>query len=118
MVACLLFAGQLISQTSRAPTGALADVVYLGAFPTAVAFTTWAYALARTSAGKMGATVYATPALTVLMSGLILGEVPRWPALVGGVVCLAGVAITRSRSRRNTPLEADEGSSSATQTSA
>jgi hypothetical protein len=43
----------------------------------------------------MGATVYAIPALTVLMSWGILGEVPSWPALAGGTLCLAGVAIGR-----------------------
>lgn len=94
-VACLPFAGQLASQLASAPWPATLSVAYLGVFPTAVAFTTWAYALARTPAGKMGATVYAIPALTVLMSWAILGEVPGWVALAGGALCLAGVAISR-----------------------
>ena len=94
-VACLPFAGQLASQLASAPWSATLSVAYLGVFPTAVAFTTWAYALARTPAGKMGASVYAIPALTVLMSWAILGEVPGWIALAGGALCLAGVAISR-----------------------
>jgi uncharacterized membrane protein len=57
----------------------------------------WPYALARTPAGKMGATVYAIPALTVVMSWAVLGEVPRWPTLAGGALCLVGVAIRRRR---------------------
>jgi drug/metabolite transporter (DMT)-like permease len=98
-IACLPFAGQLVSQLARASESATLSVAYLGAFPTAVAFTTWAYALARTPAGKMGATIYAIPSLTVLMSWLILGEVPRGPALAGGALCLIGVAISRRRGR-------------------
>jgi drug/metabolite transporter (DMT)-like permease len=47
----------------------------------------------------MGATIYAIPPLTVLMSWLILGEVPRGPALAGGALCLIGVAISRRRGR-------------------
>jgi drug/metabolite transporter (DMT)-like permease len=94
-VACLPFAGQLASQLATAPRPASLCVAYLGVFPTAVAFTTWAYALARTPVGAMGATVYAIPALTVLMSWAILGEVPRWAALAGGALCLAGIAISR-----------------------
>ena len=53
-------------------------------------FTTWAYALARTALGKMGATTYAVPGLVVLMSWLILARCPAgspspakrcaWPA--------------------------------------
>lgn len=99
-VVCLPFIGQLASQLASAPWSATLSVAYLGVFPTAVAFTTWAYALARTPAGKMGATVYAVPALTVLMSWAVLDEVPRWPALAGGALCLVGVAISRRRGKR------------------
>jgi drug/metabolite transporter (DMT)-like permease len=97
LVACLPFTGVLISDASRAPLGATLNVLYLGLFPTALAFTTWAYALARTSAGKLGATTYAVPALVVLMSWLLLGEVPGWLTLIGGALCLAGVAVSRRR---------------------
>jgi hypothetical protein len=80
------------------------NVVYLGLFPTMLGFTTWAYALARTPSGKMGATTYAVPGLVVLMSWLILGQVPRWLTIAGGALCLAGVAVTRSRpARKATP---------------
>jgi len=96
-VACLPFAGQLVSQLGTAPPGAMLNVVYLGLFPTTLGFTTWAYALARTTSGKMGATTYAVPSLVVIMSWLILGQVPRWLTLVGGAICLAGVAVSRSR---------------------
>jgi drug/metabolite transporter (DMT)-like permease len=98
--ACLPFAGQLVSQLGSAPVSEMLDVVYLGLFPTMLGFTTWAYALARTPSGKMGATTYAVPALVVIMSWLILGQVPRWLTIAGGTLCLAGVAVTRSRSVR------------------
>ncbi|MFJ8138275.1 DMT family transporter [Streptomyces sp. NPDC096013] len=98
-VMCLPFAGQLVEQAADAPVSATLNMVYLGVFPTALAFTTWAYALARTTAGKMGATTYAVPALVVLMSWLLLGEVPGLLTLAGGVLCLAGVAVSRSRAR-------------------
>ncbi|GAA4230260.1 DMT family transporter [Actinomadura meridiana] len=95
-VACLPFSGQLVSQAADAPASATLNLVYLGIFPTALAFTTWGYALARTSAGKMGATTYAVPALVVLMSWLFLGEIPGLVTLGGGLLCLAGVAVSRS----------------------
>ncbi|NIH83722.1 DMT family transporter [Amycolatopsis granulosa] len=99
-VACLPFAGQLAGELGTAPAGAVLAVVYLGVFPTALAFTTWAYALARTTAGKMGSTTYAVPAVVVLMSWAVLGEVPAWLSLAGGALCLAGVAVSRIRPRR------------------
>ncbi|MEU7899101.1 DMT family transporter [Nonomuraea sp. NPDC049152] len=100
-VACLPFAGQLVEDVSTASTGATLNVVYLGVFPTALAFTTWAYALARTTAGKMGATTYLVPAIVVLMSWIALGEVPGWLTLAGGLLCLAGVAVSRSKAERS-----------------
>ncbi|MFF7764613.1 DMT family transporter [Streptomyces griseorubiginosus] len=98
-VVCLPFAGQLVSEAAHAPASATLNMVYLGVFPTALAFTTWAYALARTTASRMGATTYAVPALVVLMSWLALGEVPGLLTLAGGALCLAGVAVSRSRNR-------------------
>jgi drug/metabolite transporter (DMT)-like permease len=103
LIACLPFAGQLMSEVGEAPARATLDVVYLGVFPTALAFVTWAYALARTTAAKMGTTTYAVPAVVVVMSWLLLAEVPSWLALAGGVLCLAGVAISRRRPRRAGP---------------
>ncbi|WP_369257148.1 DMT family transporter [Streptomyces sp. R35] len=101
-VVCLPFAGQLVQDAAEAPVSATLNMLYLGLFPTALAFTTWAYALARTTASRMGATTYAVPALVVLMSWLFLDEVPGLLTLAGGALCLAGVAVSRSRPRVGT----------------
>jgi drug/metabolite transporter (DMT)-like permease len=98
-VVCLPFAGSLVSDAGHAPLSATFNIVYLGVFPTALAFTTWAFALSRTTAGRMGATTYVVPALVVLMSWLALDEVPRPLTLAGGALCLAGVAVSRRPSR-------------------
>ncbi|MGW2181748.1 DMT family transporter [Streptomyces sp. NPDC001732] len=112
-VACLPFAGTLVSEAARAPLSATLNMVYLGLFPTALAFTTWAYALARTTAGRMGATTYAVPALVVLMSWLVLDEVPAPLTVGGGLLCLAGVAVSRARTQtgltRKDPAQPVEG---------
>ncbi|RAY11043.1 EamA family transporter [Actinomadura craniellae] len=96
-LACLPFAGRLAAQLPDAPLPATLNMVYLGVFPTALAFTTWAYALARTSAGRMGATTYVVPALVVVMSWVALDEVPGVLAFAGGLLCLVGVAVSRGR---------------------
>jgi drug/metabolite transporter (DMT)-like permease len=105
-VVCLPFAGQLVRDAADAPASATLNMLYLGVFPTALAFTTWAYALARTTASRMGATTYAVPALVVLMSWLFLDEVPGLFTLGGGLLCLAGVAVSRSRPRSRATAEA------------
>ena len=95
MVVCLPFAPQLFDELGRADASSITWMVYLGAFPTAVAFTTWAYALSRTTAGRMGATTYLVPPLAILLGWAMLGETPVLLAFLGGALCLVGVVITR-----------------------
>ncbi|GAB7190895.1 DMT family transporter [Kineococcus sp. NUM-3379] len=94
-LACLPFAGGLGGQLLAAPAAATAGLVYLGVVPTALAFVTWAYALSRTDAGRLGVTTYVVPPFTVLAAWPLLGEVPPPLALAGGALALGGVALTR-----------------------
>lgn len=94
-VACLPFAGQLGGDLGHASGGRILGVVYLGAIPTALAFGTWAFALARVPAGRLGVSTYLVPPLTILGSWPLLGETPPPLALLGGLLALIGVAITR-----------------------
>jgi drug/metabolite transporter (DMT)-like permease len=98
-VACSPFGPTLVKEAADARPSTIWWLVFLGAFPTAIAFTTWAYALARTTAGRMGATTYLVPPITILLGWLLLDESPAPLAYVGGVLCLIGVAISRYRRR-------------------
>jgi drug/metabolite transporter (DMT)-like permease len=102
-IACLPFSGGLITELQQAPAAAIAGVVYLGAVPTALAFTTWAYALSRMPAGRLGVTTYVVPAIVVALGYLFFQEIPTLLAIVGGVICLVGVALSRRSSRAATP---------------
>ena len=101
-VACLPFAPVLVSDARAADLSTLGWLVYLGAFPTAIAFTTWAFALSHTTAGRMGATTYLVPPVAILLAWALLGETPVALAFVGGALCLAGVALSRRTARRRT----------------
>ena len=57
-IALLPFAPQLPAELPAAPVGAVLGTVYLGIFPTAVAFTTCAYALRRAPAGGLSPVGY------------------------------------------------------------
>jgi drug/metabolite transporter (DMT)-like permease len=101
MVACLPFAGQLVSELRTAPGGSIGWLVYLGLAPTALGFSTWAFALRRTDAGRLAAMTYLVPPVSIVLGRLWLGESPAGLAYVGGAVCIAGVALTKRR--RSTP---------------
>jgi drug/metabolite transporter (DMT)-like permease len=96
-VVCAPFAPALVSELGRAPASSTLLVAYLGAGPTAIAFTTWAFALSRSSMARQGATTYLVPPLVIALSWITLDEVPAALALLGGALCLLGVAITRRR---------------------
>ncbi|MGO9788171.1 MAG: DMT family transporter [Solirubrobacteraceae bacterium] len=97
---CLPFAPSLAGQLARAHAGALLWALYLGLVPTAIGFSTWAYALARTDAGRLGSMTYLVPPISVILGWLALGETPPLLALPGGILCIAGVAVTRLAPRR------------------
>jgi drug/metabolite transporter (DMT)-like permease len=99
MLACSPFAPQLAADARSAPASSLAWVVYLGVFPMAIGFLTWAYALARMPASKMGMSTYLVPPIAILLSWMLLSEVPPPLAYVGGALCLGGVWLSRRQPR-------------------
>jgi drug/metabolite transporter (DMT)-like permease len=107
-VACLVgvlvslpWAGDLVHTVRTGSTADLAWIAYLGVFPTAIAFSTWAFALSYTDAGTMALTTFLVPFLATGMAWLALGEVPAVTAFLGGALCIVGVLLTRRPVRRS-----------------
>jgi drug/metabolite transporter (DMT)-like permease len=98
-VACTPFAPQLVRQLGEGHGGATGWIVYLGIAPTALGFLMWTFALSRTNAGRLAATTYLVPPISVLLGWIWLGETPASLAYLGGALCLAGVAVSRRRAR-------------------
>ncbi len=94
-LACLPCLQSLLDDLSSAGAGPVIGLVYLGLVPTALAFSTWAYALARTDAGRLGVSTYLVPPLTIGLGWALLGERPAALAVLGGLICLTGVALAR-----------------------
>ena len=95
LVACLPFAPGLVEDVGEADASALGWVVYLGVGPTALGFATWAYALRRMTAGRLGSLTYLIPVVAIVLGWAILGETPPWLAALGGALCLGGVYVAR-----------------------
>ena len=93
--ACLPLAPILVHDLADADAASIAWTVYLGVFPTAVGFVLWAYALKRTTAGRLGSLTYLAPPVAILLGWALLGETPPVLALAGGALCLGGVILAR-----------------------
>jgi drug/metabolite transporter (DMT)-like permease len=98
-VVCLPFAGQLVEEAADASASSIWWLVYLGVFPTAIAFTTYAFALRHMTASSLGVTTYLVPPITIVMGLVLLDEVPPTMAYVGGALALVGVAVARRKPR-------------------
>ncbi len=96
----LLWAPGLIARMPSASLESTFAVIYLGVFPAALAYLSWSYALARMPASGLATFLYLSPVSAILIAFLWIGEVPAVLALTGGVVAIAGVALTNTLGRR------------------
>jgi drug/metabolite transporter (DMT)-like permease len=98
-VVCLPFLPGLLTELGDAPAASIWWLVYLGVFPTAVAFTTYAFALKHMTASSLGVTTYLVPPITIVLGWLFLSETPPSMAYAGGALALVGVAVARRKPR-------------------
>jgi drug/metabolite transporter (DMT)-like permease len=112
MVVCVPWAGTLARELPHTRASAIGWMVYLALVPLTLGFLTWGYALARTTAGRMGSTLYLVTPVAVLLGWLLLHERPPTLAVAGGAVCLVGVYVARlpSSARRSSIVSASEAS--------
>ncbi len=86
----------------EAGAGPIAATLFLGLGPSAVGFVAWAYAQARLPVAAAANTLYLVPFLAIGVGWAALGESVHPLALAGGLLALAGVAVSRSGSHRTT----------------
>lgn len=98
-VPMLVFLPVLATELRAAPPSAHLALLYLGVFPSALAYMTWTFAIARVGASVTSSFLYVSPVLAILMAWALLGEVPGAVTLLGGAVALAGVLLVNTRGR-------------------
>ena len=95
----LVYLPGLVSSLGEASAATTLTLVYLGVFPTAVGYVTYAYAFSRMNASVAASFLYLVPVFAYLIAWLWLGETPTLLAAIAGVVVLVGVVIVNARGR-------------------
>lgn len=96
------FLPSLIKAVPTAPFSATIAAVYLGVFPSAIAYATWAYVLAQISASRAATLLYFVPVLAIIVAWVWLQEVPTVLSLIGGAIVLSGIVLV------NTPRQPEK----------
>ena len=69
------------------------SVLYLGLFPTALAYVSWSYVLAHLPASRASVYTYVVPLLSTAIAFVWVTEVPSLLFLMGGVLIVGGVIV-------------------------
>jgi drug/metabolite transporter (DMT)-like permease len=101
----LLFSPGLLTEIRLAPFSATGAAIYLGIFPGALGYVSWAYALSRLAGSTAGSFLYLVPLVAIGIAWLWLGEFPSLLFLWGGLLVLAGVILVNTHKQRRATNE-------------
>ena len=97
----LLFLPGFAADVAGAGALPLVAAGYIGLFPSALAYSIFAYALSKAPASLVTVYLYTVPVFSLLFSWLIIAEVPTWLTLAGGVVAVGGIVVVNWAKRRD-----------------
>ena len=102
----------LISDLPAADGSTIAALVFLGVGPSAIGFATWAYAQSRAPVATVANTLFLVPFLAIGIGWVALQETIHPLAVLGGLIAIGGVAVSRSTGKSKKPAQASEPSTS------
>lgn len=88
-----------MSQAASAPTSAILAVLYLGIFPAAAGYATWAVAQAHLGASRAANFLYLVPTVATALAYFLTAETPSAVTLIGGAIAITGVFIVNTLGR-------------------
>lgn len=94
------FSPGVLDSIQHATVEANLSAIYVGIFPAAIAYVTWAIALSSGNASSVASMMYLEPAVAILTAWLWLKEWPSTLSLVGGLVAISGVLVVNGFNRK------------------
>lgn len=111
ITACIMWSGALFltpflpsafsTALHSAPVPTFA-VIFLGIFPAAIGYLSWAFVLSRFTLSQTASMLYLIPFATLIISFFWLGEIPNAASIGGGIMSILGVILLTRYGRRST----------------
>lgn len=99
----------LVDGVQHATLEANLSTIYLGIFPAAIAYVTWAMALSMGNATTVASMLYGEPVVAIIVAWIWLREFPSGLSMVGGAIAIASVIIVNWVGMKRRPrLSLDE----------
>lgn len=95
LLAPLWLAGGGLAELTRLSATGWAAVLFLGLACSGLGYLFWFAALERVEASRVAALLYLEPLVTLAAARVLLGESVSLPAILGGALLLAGVALVQ-----------------------
>lgn len=90
----LIFIPEIINDIHGATFTSIVSVLYLAIFPTIIPYVLLAYIVKSVGVSDATMSLYLTPIVSLLLSYLLLDELPTTLAIIGGIIILLGVSLS------------------------
>ncbi|HEE1482054.1 TPA: DMT family transporter [Staphylococcus aureus] len=90
----LIFIPEIINNIHGATFTSIVSVLYLAIFPTIIPYVLLAYIVKSVGVSDATMSLYLTPIVSLLLSYLLLDELPTTLAIIGGIITLLGVSLS------------------------
>lgn len=97
----LIFLPGLWDTLQRATVTAHFSAIFVGIFPAAIAYATWAMALSLGNATNVSMMLYIEPAIAIIIAWFWLNEWPNSLSLLGGLIAISSVLVVNILGRRS-----------------
>ena len=96
-----IFSPDFFDTVRHASTAANMSAIYVGIFPAAIAYVTWATALSLGKASSVSSVMYAEPVVAIVVAWFVLNELPSKLSVLGGFIAISSVIVVSLLEKRN-----------------
>ncbi len=90
----LIFIPEIINDIHGATFTSIVSILYLAIYPTIIPYVLLAYIVKSVGVSDATMSLYLTPIVSLLLSYLLLDELPTTLAIIGGLITLLGVSLS------------------------